>query len=507
MKKLMQFWQNQRLALKFAVVTSIVVLTAVLVLTFLLMDRERTSFRNDLEDDADLLLNTLALTIREPLNNLERNELAAVVEVVLANDNVTQVRIYSDSGLVLAEAPEREVLFRPSNEPLVYDILGGSGPDITHEWGDDELVSGRISQVGNQKLGVIVIGLSTQPLDERIASFQRYSVGTAIVIVLLGAAFTYLFTRQITRPLQSLTQAAQKMSKGDLTAHVKQTSEDEIGQLGSVFNEMSAVVSSRDKALQDANVQLEQRIEEVNQARAEAEQANTVKSQFLASVSHELRTPLNSIINFTEFVLTGRMGEVNEKQEKALSNVIESGEDLLRLINDVLDISKIEAGALRLFVEEEVDLREKIERSIEVGKSLLGEKSVELELDMADDLPKLTCDAHRINQIILNLISNACKFTREGKIVVQAKKEDGSVVLMVRDTGPGIAKEDFEKVFEVFTQTEGGIREGAGTGLGLPISKRLAEAHGGRLWLDSEVGKGTTFYVSLPVKSHLEPTL
>jgi signal transduction histidine kinase len=270
---------------------------------------------------------------------------------------------------------------------------------------------------------------------------------------------------------------------------------------------MTAAVDSRDKALTEANAQLEKQIEEVNQARAEAEQSNTVKSQFLASVSHELRTPLNSIINFTEFVLTGRMGEVNEKQVKALTNVIESGEDLLRLINDVLDISKIEAGALRLFVEENVDIKEKIVRTVEIGKTLLGEKKVELEMDVDDDLPKLTADAHRINQIILNLISNACKFTRDGKIVVSAKQENSSIVLAVKDTGPGIASEDHTKVFEVFTQTDHGIREGAGTGLGLPISKRLAEAHGGRLWLESELGKGTTFYVSLPLKSHLEPTL
>jgi signal transduction histidine kinase len=249
-----------------------------------------------------------------------------------------------------------------------------------------------------------------------------------------------------------------------------------------------------------------QLFEEVQLALEQAERANSIKSVFLASMSHELRTPLNSVINFTKFVVKGTVGPVNEEQEEMLYGVIDSAKHLLSLINDVLDMSKIESGTLQLFVEDNIDVNAILNTAVSTGRSLITENPVTLETNFDTPLPAIRGDRQRILQILLNIISNACKFTEEGSIKVMTHQNEDTIEIAVQDTGPGIAPEDQSAVFEPFKQTETGLRQGGGTGLGMPISKRLAEAHGGQLWLESVPGQGSTFYVRLPVKSeHLTP--
>lgn len=232
----------------------------------------------------------------------------------------------------------------------------------------------------------------------------------------------------------------------------------------------------------------------------EAERANRVKSQFLAAMSHELRTPLNGILNFTRFVSSGMLGSVNEKQVDVLTKVSASGKHLLALINDVLDISKIESGSLSLFVENDIDLAHEINEVVATGRALIENKPVELHLILDENLPLVRGDRRRLRQIVMNLVSNACKFTEEGQITVTARHtENNQILVSVQDTGPGITPDHGESIFEVFTQTEVGLRHGEGTGLGLPISRRLAEAHDGQLWFESIPGQGSIFFVSIPV--------
>jgi len=241
---------------------------------------------------------------------------------------------------------------------------------------------------------------------------------------------------------------------------------------------------------------------ETEAARAKAERSDRVKSAFLASMSHELRTPLNSVINFTHFVIDGDAGEVNEKQTDLLEEVVHSAQHLLDLINDVLDISKIEAGSLNLFIEEDIDVREIINNVTSMARSLLAEKPIELNVKIDEELPHIRGDQQRIFQVLLNLMSNACKFTEAGHITISASCDDDKIVMSLEDSGPGIAFEEHTRIFEPFKQSKIGLRQGSGgTGLGLPIAKSLVEAHGGRLWLQSEPGKGATFYISLPIKS------
>lgn len=253
--------------------------------------------------------------------------------------------------------------------------------------------------------------------------------------------------------------------------------------------------------LAEQNLSLEKANHALDVARQQAESANQLKSQFLANMSHELRTPLNAILNFTRFVSEGIAGNVTEEQVDMLSKVTDNSKHLLSLINDLLDISKIEAGQLKLFIEEEVSLVREFDAVKDVAKTLLVEKPVSVVTHCDPNIPPILGDKRRIRQIWLNLVSNACKFTSTGHVTLSLKQEGDSVLFSVQDTGMGIAKEDHELIFETFIQTQAGIKQGGGTGLGLLISRRLAEIHGGKLWLESELGKGSTFYVSLPIRS------
>jgi signal transduction histidine kinase len=274
-----------------------------------------------------------------------------------------------------------------------------------------------------------------------------------------------------------------------------------------VTTSIMAVVSSiKDgymKSLEVARVQLQEQIVVIDQARERAERSDQVKSAFLASMSHELRTPLNAVINFTRFVIDGDTGPVNEQQTELLTEVVGSAKHLLNLINDVLDMSKIEAGSLNLFIEDDINLNSIVNSVVTTGRGLLAGKPTRLHTDVEENLPLIRADRQRILQILLNIMSNACKFTEEGDIRVKMYQKNGEVIIALSDTGPGIAPADQAMVFEPFKQTKAGLRQGGGTGLGMPIAKSLAESHGGRLWLESELGKGATFYVALPIKSEL----
>jgi signal transduction histidine kinase/CheY-like chemotaxis protein len=240
------------------------------------------------------------------------------------------------------------------------------------------------------------------------------------------------------------------------------------------------------------------------QAVKEMRELDKLKTQFLANMSHELRTPLNSIIGFSRVILKGIDGPVSELQEQDLSAIYNSGQHLLRLINDILDLSKIEAGKMELAFDE-VNLEETILSVVPTMTGLIKGKPVKLEKDIAPNLPIVRADSMRLRQVLINLLSNASKFTEDGTITVRAKVMPGpqgqpEVVISVTDTGAGIAKEDRGKLFQPFSQVDASpTRKTGGTGLGLSISRHLVELHGGRMDVESEVGKGSTFFFTLPI--------
>jgi signal transduction histidine kinase len=237
------------------------------------------------------------------------------------------------------------------------------------------------------------------------------------------------------------------------------------------------------------------------QARKMAEQAEKLekamsdRSRFFASMSHELRTPINAVIGYNQLLQMGNFGELTEAQGKAVDSVGRSAQHLLELINDVLDISKIEAGKLQMLLEP-IDLRLLVKDTLTSVQLQAEQKGLRLEVEMEETAPVVT-DAARVRQILLNLLSNAVKFTSEGGVRVRLRTTADTFALDVADTGPGIAPEDLERVFEEFEQTHQSHARG-GTGLGLTISRRLAHLLDGTLTLESTVGQGTTFTLSLP---------
>ena len=215
-------------------------------------------------------------------------------------------------------------------------------------------------------------------------------------------------------------------------------------------------------------------------------------------MSHELRTPLNAIIGFSQVLREKLFGGLNEKQDEYVEDILTSGNHLLSLIDDILDLSKVEAGQVELEVAP-FSLTEALERGVVMVRERATEDGVEVTLATDADADIVTGDERRIRQVIFNLLSNAVKFTpADGSVDVRSAQVNGEVRVSVADTGPGIAAEDQERIFEEFQQTEVGVRQREGTGLGLALSKRLVELHGGRIWVESEPGHGSTFVFTLP---------
>ena len=239
--------------------------------------------------------------------------------------------------------------------------------------------------------------------------------------------------------------------------------------------------------------------QEIADKSRQLEVASQHKSEFLANMSHELRTPLNAIIGFSEVLSERMFGELNEKQEEYLKDIYASGTHLLSLINDILDLSKIEAGRMELELSD-FDLPTAIENALTLVRERAGRRSIALRTVIDERLGQMRGDERKVRQVVLNLLSNAIKFTPEGgRIEVQAAPKDGLVEVSVSDTGVGIAQEDQEAVFEEFRQVGTAAKKVEGTGLGLTLCRKFVELHGGRIWVKSELGAGSTFTFTLPV--------
>jgi signal transduction histidine kinase len=342
---------------------------------------------------------------------------------------------------------------------------------------------------------VAVISKDNQMVTRTMESLSNSIFIQLSVILLITSIVSGVAILAVIHPLRRLANFADQVGTGNLDATIDQTNlEGEIAILASSLTNMT-------NRLRDLIYNLESKVEERTR---DLERADLMKSQFLASMSHELRTPLNSIINFTQLLGMGVYGPVTDEQVMILNISLDSSKHLLQLINDVLDISKIQAGKLGLYVEEGVDLHEEIQAVVTMAEPLLEKQNADLEQpirfiqDIDPALPPAACDRRRFRQILLNLLSNAVKFTEQGSITLSAKQQADAFIFAVMDTGPGIPQEMQTDIFEPFVQATDDQKTSQGTGLGLPISRSLVEAHGGELWVESDIGDGATFFFTLP---------
>jgi signal transduction histidine kinase len=312
------------------------------------------------------------------------------------------------------------------------------------------------------------------------AASRNLFVGVGAASILLALLLGLVISWSLIRPIQRTEERLAEIAAGDFSRHVEVPNRDELGSLATNLNRMN---------------------DELRRLYEELESASRHKSEFLANMSHELRTPLNAIIGFSELLQQQSFGELNDHQLGYVDDVLESGRHLLSLINDVLDLSKVEAGKMELDVSD-TSLRDVLESGLTMHAERAAREGVELGLSLDPREITIRADERRLRQVVFNLVSNAVKFTPTGgRVDVSARMGDGAVDVRVADTGPGIAPEDHGIIFEEFGQAPGDAgAQHEGTGLGLPLSRKIIELHGGRLWAESAPGAGSTFRFTLPVE-------
>jgi signal transduction histidine kinase len=398
-----------------------------------------------------------------------------------------------DSGLNCLIEPGSRIPFRLSAvDPDAFRLLATSVPIfypiISADEGSVQSTLRRADRFATSfaaKIGADARKTRAKASALVAANHRSYSDSRDLLIGLgagslaLALGLGLLLSWSVVAPLRRTEARLDEIAAGEFAGRLDVPNRDEIGALAAKVNRMS---------------------DELERLYGELETASRHKSDFLATMSHELRTPLNAIIGFSEVLKEQMFGELNERQLAYANDVLEAGRHLLSLINDVLDLAKIEAGRMELELSQ-VPIPDILRSAVAMHSERAERGGIALTLTTAPEEITIPADERRVRQIVFNLLSNAVKFTpAEGRIDVSARLQDGHLEVAVADTGPGIAADELETIFEEFEQTADGKRA-EGTGLGLPLSRKLTELHGGRLWAESEPGHGSTFRFTLPVKA------
>ena len=339
-----------------------------------------------------------------------------------------------------------------------------------------------------------------RPVNEAYAHIYASLLRTSILLLIgLGVALvaSVSVARRVVSPLKTLRQGVARIGSGDLNARLEIKTGDEIEILADEFNRMAAHVKEAYTGLEH---KVAERTRELTLANAKLEEASQLKSQFLANVNHELRTPLSAIMSYGGLVLNDTEGKISQLQKENLQDLLKNAERLLALIDSLLDISIIEAGKLAVRIEP-VDVEEIVRSALVTIESSLDKDDVEVTQTIMPNLPILNTDRDKLRQVLLNLLDNAAKFTERGEIRISATRQNGSLKLVVSDTGIGIPEEDLNRIFEEFHRaTTANGKKYRGTGLGLAIVKRLVGLLDGTIDVSSKLGAGTSFTVTLPIE-------
>ena len=397
----------------------------------------------------------------------------------------------------------QNVLFFLSPVRLQREIGGGGD-------GFELLEPGRAAR--NEAIGTVEVALGLGEVERRIGEVQRTTMQITVIVVAVGIVLVFLLSRVFVTPIERVAATARGIAAGDRRSRVRIRNRDELGELADAFNTMTKTLEDQEEELRSMNVGLEHKVRErtgelelkqreLLTINAELERASRLKSEFLANMSHELRTPLNAVNGFSELLLEEVQGPLTTKQRRYVDNILTSGRHLLHLINDILDLSKIEAGRLEVR-DEEFAFRPVIDSAVSVIQPLAQKKGLEIAVEIAPEIERVRLDPGKTRQILYNLMSNAVKFTETGRITVSARfSEPGWMELVVSDTGIGIKPEDQQRIFREFEQVDGSYtRRYEGTGLGLALTKKFVEMQGGTIQLFSDPGRGSRFVIQLPIE-------
>lgn len=351
----------------------------------------------------------------------------------------------------------------------------------------------------NDLIAMVRIRMPTKSIEDGVHVNRAIMAAIAIVTALLIMVGSWIIVRYIiVKPVKHLKEVSDAISAGELNVRSEIQTGDEFEDLSHAFNRMLRHLVSMQDQWRKVNADLDRKVDELAQTNMALFESNKLKGDFLTTMSHELRTPLNSILGFSDVLLGGEA--LTDKQRRWVSNIQTSGQKLLALINDILDLAKIESGKMQVRLEN-FNLHEVCESLLNILRPLAEKKNIDLRSQIEPDIPMLRQDMTKLQQILQNLLSNAIKFTPEGgRVQLKAEADTKYVTIAVMDTGVGVAREEQDLVFQKFRQSGNPLtREHAGTGLGLSIVRELCKLLGGEVTLESELGRGSTFTVRLPL--------
>jgi len=534
---------------KFALTTGAMILAVATGITAFLTHQQEATIRDELARRALALTENLAYNCQLPLVTQNTTSLQRLGNGLLKDAEVAYVEFEDASGTLLVRVGgltadslhstgaaairsradgTRAMWLRTADGVRFLDV---TAPVTLGTSAADDILNANRTATDPERVGGVRVGMTTRYADERIAILRRLTTLLGIAVALAGSLLAAVAIHSLVRPLAHLMEGNRRVARGDFSLRLEVRSRDEFGRLARSWNQMADEIQrSRDLAIryfESLRTNAEE-LEEANRTlklkNEEIAKASRMKSEFLAIMSHELRTPLNGILGFSEVLLDGKFGRLNEKQTRFVENTLTSGRHLLRLINDLLDLSKIEAGKMEI-EPASVDLRQSLEEIQTLVRALALKKGLELHFAPAPERTAST-DPKLFKQVMFNLLSNAIKFTPAGgRVLVAVRCLDGRalraepishalpsgrhevipdrelIFVEVSDTGIGIAPEDHDKIFVPFQQLDSSYaRRQEGTGLGLALTRRVVHLLGGDIWFTSRPAEGSQFVFYVPLE-------
>ncbi|MBI5855211.1 MAG: HAMP domain-containing histidine kinase [Nitrospirae bacterium] len=459
-----------------------------------------------------LALDQVAYVIISTEARASADPLVTALSLESGGPQITSIGAFGLGGLVTLLSGQDVPLYYEESTPIRRAPISSSHDpslDLTIEETRESAIDH--PEPAMPAIGFVQVGLATIQLQTMLRTLLWHAVLITGLVILAGLVVMMVIAHRMTAPLQALAGVAKRVATGDFSAPLPPTTSDEIGELTRVFGDMTNSLHAREADLKELTNTLEARVatrtDELQAANAKLKELDQRKSLFVSTASHELRTSLTSMKVHLDNLLLGVDGPLTSDQSQVLTRVHVNLERLHHLMEELLDLSRIELGQMTVTLRP-VDVPSTVDHIVATIKGLAGQKRVSIGVDVPRDLPPVSGDTDKMHQILTNLLHNAVKFSPEaGSIGVKAARgEDGYVTISVHDSGCGVPTAEAEKIFQPFYRSPTTPTPTRGTGLGLTIAKHLVELHRGRLWVDSQPGKGSCFTFTIPVWKGSEQT-